>query len=145
MLKIFVLKRRTIYIGLLVLFIIIGIGTFFMSRTTYNETFSDTMKFTYKKISSEQTKVLLDKNPNAIVFDIRDEDEFLQGHIPSATNLSYGELKEQMSYFNKERIYIIYGTSEKTASKIAATMSNQGFPKIYLINGGIEKWPYDIE
>ncbi|PAB58057.1 rhodanese-like domain-containing protein [Anaeromicrobium sediminis] len=145
MLKIFVLKRRNVYIALLVLLVLVGGLIFLMARSGSNETFSDTMKFTYKKISPEQTKVLLDKNPNAIVFDIREEDEYIQGHIPSATHLSYKELKVQMEYFNKDRIYVIYGPTAKKAAKVADVMTSKGFPKVYILNGGIDKWPYDLE
>ena len=145
MLKIFVLKRRNVYISLLILLVIISGLIFLMVRSGSNETFSDTMKFTYKKISPEQTKVLLDKNPNAIVFDVREEDDYIQGHIPNAAHLSYKDLKVQMEYFNKDRIYVIYGSTTKKTAKAADVMTNKGFPKVYILNGGIDKWPYDLE
>ncbi|QEK13364.1 rhodanese-like domain-containing protein [Crassaminicella thermophila] len=144
MLKIFVLKRRSLYIGLAILAILI-IGILVLIFSGSDETFSETMKYAYKEISPEQAKVLIEKNPDVTVFDLRDEEEYLQGHLPSATQLSYKELKKKLSYYNREGIYIIYGSSDKKSAKAADLMANKGFPKIFILHGGFDNWPYEVE
>ncbi|TCO78643.1 rhodanese-like domain-containing protein [Marinisporobacter balticus] len=143
MLRIFVMKKRSLYIALALLVImIIGI-VILMSGS--DETFSETMKYAYKQISAEQAKVLLEKNPTAIVFDIRDAEKYLQSHLPSATQISYKELKKKLDYYDREEIYMIYGSSDKKSAKAADMLASNGFCKIYMLNGGIEKWTYETE
>ncbi|QZY55358.1 rhodanese-like domain-containing protein [Crassaminicella profunda] len=144
MLKIFVLKKRTLYIALAILVIfIIGILVLVMSNS--DETFSETMKYAYKTISAEQAKVLLEKNSDVTVFDIRDEEEYVKNHLPSATQLTYKELKKKLDYYGKDSIYMIYGKDDKQSAKAADMMASSGFSKIYMLTGGIEKWPYELD
>ncbi|QXM06865.1 rhodanese-like domain-containing protein [Crassaminicella indica] len=144
MLKILVFKKRTLYIALAI-FIILIIGILVLVMSGSDETFSETMKYAYKTISAEQAKVLLDKNSDITVFDIRDEEEYIKSHLPSATQLTYKELKKKLDYYDKDSIYMIYGKDDKKSAKAAEMMANNGFSKIYMLNGGIEKWPYELE
>ncbi|MFZ5968620.1 MAG: rhodanese-like domain-containing protein [Bacillota bacterium] len=145
MLRILVMKKRTLYIGLAVLLAVI-LGIFILiSVSKSDETFSETLKYAYKKISAEQAKILIEKNPQLVIIDIRDEEDYLTGHLPQAIQMSLNELKKKMDYFDKESIYVIYGGSDKKSEKFADAMAKNGFPRIYMLNGGIEKWPYSTE
>lgn len=145
MLKIFVLKKRSLYITLAVLILFIISMTVLISMSGSDETFSETTKYVYKEISAEQAKTLFEKNTDAIVLDIRDEEDYISGHIPNATQTSYSEVKKQLDYLNKDAIYVIYGSSDKKSEKVATVMANNGFPKIYILTGGIGNWPYSVE
>lgn len=145
MLRIFVFKRRTLYIALTVLLLlVIGIAAV-IALSGSDETFSETIKYAYKKISAEQAKVLMEKNPDLMVFDVRDEKDYLQGHLPQAKLISQKELKKRITAFDQEKIYMIYAKNDKTSAKAAEILSNSGFSKVYVLNGGIDQWPYEIE
>jgi rhodanese-related sulfurtransferase len=145
MLKIFVLKKRSLYIAIAVLAaIIIGIVALLIMSGS-DETFSETMKYAYKKISAEQAKVLIEKNPGLIILDMRDEEDYEAGHLQNAQQVSYSELKKNLSTYDKECIYMVYSSSDRKSEKAANIMANNGFSKIYMLNGGIDEWPYDIE
>lgn len=143
MLKIFVLKRRSLYIAVAAL-ILIATLIVMLSLSGSDETFSETMKYSFKTISSEQAKVLLEKNPDLIVLDVRDEEEYLKGHLPNATQLTYKDLKKKLDYYSQDHIYMIYSSANRKSKKVADLMATNGFSRIYLLDGGIEKWPYDL-
>ncbi|MCT4619472.1 MAG: rhodanese-like domain-containing protein [Marinisporobacter sp.] len=143
MLKILVLKKRTMYIALAILIVLI-IGILVLVLSGSDETFSETMKYAYKTISAEQAKILLEKNSDVTVFDVRDEEEYVKGHLPSATQLTYKDLKKKLDYYGKDSIYMIYGKNDKESSKVADMMASNGFSKIYMLGGGIEQWPYEL-
>jgi len=145
MLKIFVLKKRSLYITLAVLIVLIISIAILIGMSGSDETFSETTRYVYKEISAEQAKILFEKNTDAIVLDIRDEEDYTAGHIPNATQTTYSEIKKQLDYLNKEAIYVIYGSGDKKSGKAASVMANNGFPKIYILTGGIDKWPYSVE
>ncbi len=145
MLRILVFKRRTMYIVLAIL-AVIAIGAFlFSAMTGSDETFSETMKYAYKKISPEQAKVLIEKNPELVIFDVRSEKNYNIGHLPCALQVTEKELKKNLSYYEKDSIYMIYGDDNKGSEKAAETMASKGFSRIYMLNGGLEYWPYELE
>lgn len=145
MLRVLVIKRRHLYIALAVLIVLItGIMLLaFMSRS--DETFSESLKYAYKKISPEQAKILINNNNDVMVLDVRDEREFLDGHIPNAVLIPYKLARKNYStLLEKEKRYLVYCDNGKKSEKIAKTLSNNGFSKIYVLAGGIEKWSYDL-
>jgi len=145
MLKIFVFRRRTLYIALVLLaVIVVGIALLIAMKGS-DETFSETMKYAYKKISPEQAKILIDKNPELVIFDVRSEKDYDEGHLPSALQITYNNLKKNMDYYERDNIYMIYGSSNRNTEKAAKTMASNGFSRVYMLSGGLEKWPYEVE
>ncbi len=145
MLKVFVFKKRTLYAILMVLaIIIIGIIAF-ITTSHSDETFTEKMEYAYRTISHEQAKILMDKNPNLIVFDIRDKKDYSKGHLPHAEVISYEKLKKKLDDYNREDVYMIYGDNNRKNIKTAEQMVNNGFLKVYILKEGIETWPYTVE
>ncbi|MEW9124701.1 MAG: rhodanese-like domain-containing protein [Thermotaleaceae bacterium] len=145
MLRIFVFKRRALYIALTILVLLIVGVTVLVALSGSDETFSETIKYASKKISAEQAKVLMEKNPDLIVYDIRNEKEYLQGHLPQATLISQNELKKKLAQLDQEKIYMLYGKDDKSSEKAAETLSSNGFSRVYILSGGVEEWPYELE
>lgn len=145
MLKVFIFKRRTLYIALAILLaMILGIAIL-VKMSGSDETFSETIKYAYKKVSPEQAKILIEKNEGVVILDVRDEKDYAQGHLPQATLITYRELKRSLADFDREKIYMLYGENDRDSAKAAQVMANNGFPRVYILKGGIEEWPYEIE
>lgn len=145
MLRIIVFKRRTLFISL-VLLAAIALGIFLlMAMTGSDETFSETMEYAYKKISFDQAKVLMEKNPDLIIFDVRSEKDYEEGHLPNALLISQSELQKTMEYYEKDNIYMLYGSSNRKTEKVADTMASNGFQRVYMLNDDYENWPYEVE
>lgn len=145
MLRVLIIKRKHLYIALAVLIILmIGIMLLaFMSKS--NETFSETLKYAYKKISPDQAKILINNNTDLTLLDVRNEREFLNGHIPNAVLVPYKLVrKNYSSLLEKEKKYLIYCDNGKKSEKVAKVLSNNGFSRIYVIAGGIENWSDDL-
>ncbi|MCT4564857.1 MAG: rhodanese-like domain-containing protein [Maledivibacter sp.] len=145
MLRVLIIKRKHLYIALAVLIILmIGIMLLaFMSKS--NETFSETLKYAYKKISPDQAKILINNNTDLTLLDVRNEREFLNGHIPNAVLVPYKLVrKNYSSLLEKEKKYLIYCDNGKKSEKVAKVLSNNGFSRVYVIAGGIENWSDDL-
>lgn len=115
-----------------------------MTLSKSNETFSETLKYAYKKITAEEAKILISKNDDLTILDIRNEKDFLDGHIPKATLMPYKMVKKQYSGLDKNKKYLVYCETGKKSEKIAKTLSSNGFSKVYVLIGGIEKWNYEL-
>ncbi|MDF2548052.1 MAG: rhodanese-like protein [Anaerosolibacter sp.] len=145
MLKVLIFKKRTLYVALgILLAVIIGIAIM-VTMSGSDETFSETIKYAYKKISPEQAKILIEKNQDVVILDVRNEKEYDQGHLPQATLMTFRELKKSLSDFDREQIYMLYGEDDRDSAKVAQYLGNNGFARIYMLTGGIEQWPYEIE
>ncbi|KAG1172408.1 hypothetical protein G6F70_006425 [Rhizopus microsporus] len=81
--------------------------------------------------------------PYSLVLDIRPESEFVQGHIPSSMNVQAAQL---MSYtnvlkkLNRKYHVVIANEAESNGPSYAAELVKKVFPRVVLLQGGIEAY-----
>ena len=80
-------------------------------------------------------------NDNAIILDIRNNDEFRAGHIVDAVNIPYTEVKERLETLNKyrDRQIVIVDKMGQHAGAISRQLIADGFNATRL-HGGISEW-----
>ena len=105
-----------------------------------------TMELTYKQISQEEAKKMMEQYADAVILDVREAEEFAAGHIKGAVLLSVGSITEESAaevIGEKDTMVLVYcrsGNRSKTASgKLVAL----GYSNVYEF-GGINTWPYEI-
>lgn len=80
-----------------------------------------------------------------ILLDVRFEEEYQEGHIPTARLLPLPQLEAQaLSLFPKDSTLYVYCRSGQRASNAVTKLKTMGYTKVYNI-GGIIHWPYEIE
>lgn len=97
-----------------------------------------------EKIKPVQAKKRLDSGEKIVVLDVREKDEFQQGHIPGSINLSsrkIGQLEEMVE--DKETILFVYCLTGVRSVGAAKNLVNLGYQNVYNL-GGISAWPYEI-
>ena len=97
------------------------------------------MKQIIKHIDISLAKIKL-KDDGVVVFDIRDSQSFIEGHIHGAINLSSSNFDDIVNKFDKSNTVIVYcyhGNSSQTAAKLLA---EHGFLDVYSLDGGYEEW-----
>lgn len=95
-----------------------------------------------KSLLSPIAATLLINREDAVLVDLRDQNEFDQAHLPNARHLPLGELTQRSAELEKfrERPLILYcATGSRTASAIA-TLKKVGFTRLYNLRGGIFEW-----
>ena len=81
-----------------------------------------TMELTYKQISQEEAKKMMDQYADAVILDVREAEEFAAGHIKGAVLLSVGSITEESAaevIGEKDTMVLVYcrsGNRSKTAS-----------------------------
>lgn len=144
MLRVLIIKRKQLYIALALIIALIAGIILLVALSRSSETFSEDLKYAYNKISSEQAKVLISKKQNLTVLDLRNEGEFLNGHIPDAILMPYKIAKKNYKSWDKQKMYLVYCKTGKESEKIAKKLSNSGFSKVYVLAGGIKSWSYEL-
>jgi len=92
----------------------------------------------YKDVSVQDLQAA--SEPNRIVLDVRQPEEYAGGHVPGARLLPLGEVSSQAAELPKDApIYVICrsGNRSKQASE---TLAQMGFKDVRNVQGGILAW-----
>lgn len=105
-----------------------------------------TAENTYQQITQEEAKNMMDTQ-EAIVLDVREQDEFDAGHIPGAVLLPVGTItKDTVAAVIPEldSVVLVYCRSGNRSKKASQALVELGYTGIYEF-GGINTWPYEVE
>jgi hydroxyacylglutathione hydrolase len=76
-----------------------------------------------------------------VVLDVRDDDEWAEGHIPGSIHLPYGELPERMDELPRDKGIAAICSSGKRSGVAASILQRDGFERvIHVANGGVGSW-----
>ncbi len=105
------------------------------------------------KLTFEEAKNIIDTRPEVTVADVREEQEFVTGHVEEAINLPLTELidvspEEGKSFAeamvsDKSLPIMVYCRTGRRSAMAAEALAEFGYEKIYDM-GGLAGWPYEI-
>jgi rhodanese-related sulfurtransferase len=84
---------------------------------------------------------------NAVILDVRTEDECNNGIIPNSINIDIYEGQkfiEKLEALDKTKNYYVYCRSGARSAKACESMNNLGFENAYNLQGGILEWDGEI-
>ena len=94
------------------------------------------------EISLEEALSSLAAKP--LVLDVREPDEFQQGHLPSAINIPRGVLEFRMSQeptlTDRSRQILLYCKTSGRAALAAEALQKLGFTAVQSVAGGFDAW-----
>jgi len=79
---------------------------------------------------------------NALVLDVREEDEFKAGHVLGAMLIPLGKLKQRVGELEKyrERPIVVVCRSANRSPAACVMLGKLGFGQVYKLAGGINAW-----
>jgi rhodanese-related sulfurtransferase len=98
-------------------------------------------------LSQEEWALKLAEDANAVILDVRTEDEWSDGHIPnSVLNDIYGgqAFVYRLDELDKTKSFYVYCRSGGRSSQACAVMSQLGFENVFNLLGGITEWEGEI-
>jgi rhodanese-related sulfurtransferase len=98
------------------------------------------------RLTPEVVKTIMDKDNTGgyILLDVRQPQEYNEGHIPGAMLIPLGKLEVRQNEIERNKKVITYCRSGHRSLAAAITLCELGFEQIYHIEGGILNWPYEI-
>ena len=115
---------------------------------TSSESSSETQSEAVSKdISIDESKKLINDGEVTLILDVRNEDEFAEGHLKNAIQIPIKELKENLSDIEKfkDELVLVYCRSGKRSADAIKILKENGFTNIVHMKDGIIKWDGDIE
>ena len=100
----------------------------------------------YVNITAEEAKQIMDTEEGYIILDVRTREEYDEGHIPGATQISHEEIAEKAKEVltEKEQLILVYCRSGRRSKIAAEALVELGYTNIKEF-GGIIDWPYEVE
>lgn len=96
----------------------------------------------FKVVDHAQATMLVNSQ-DAVILDVRSDDEFRKGHIINSVHILPNEIKTaktQSIEKYKTRAVIITDNNGLIAQGLANALSKQGFSKVYALKDGIMGW-----
>lgn len=90
---------------------------------------------------------LLMNNDQVKIIDIRSQEDYINGHLPNASNLdilqfgSYSQIKA----LDPNQTYLIYCNTGLRSSSILRILESLGFVLVYILNNGLQDWEWALE
>ncbi len=103
-------------------------------------------KAMYEQITAENAKKIMDSGEEHIILDVREQDEFDEGHITGAILIPYTEIENKAEEMlpDKDKLILVYCRSGRRSKIAAESLAKLGYSNIKEF-GGIIDWPYEVE
>ena len=99
----------------------------------------------YQQITQEEAKKIMDSGEEIIIPDVREQDEFDEGHIPGALLLPYTEIENNAEGLlpDKDKLILVYCRSGRRSKIAAEALAKLGYTNVKEF-GGIIDWKYEV-
>lgn len=81
---------------------------------------------------------------NTYIIDVRELEEYQEGHIPGIPLLPMGEIPDHIDQFDKEAEYILVCRSGRRSLEVSKYFQSEGIPKVHNYAGGMLAWEADV-
>ncbi|MBA4133518.1 MAG: rhodanese-like domain-containing protein [Flavobacterium sp.] len=98
-------------------------------------------------LSQQDWKTQLERDPNAVILDVRTAEECSEGYIPKAINIDI--YKGQgfiyaVDELDKSKNYYVYCKAGGRSAQACQIMNQMGFENTYNLEGGFMNWKGDV-
>ena len=95
-------------------------------------------------ITAKQAKEIMDSGEQCVILDVREADEYTDGHIEGAIQLSYTEIETRAEQVltDKDKLILVYCRSGRRSAIAAQALAELGYTNVKDF-GGIIDWPYE--
>ena len=99
-------------------------------------------------LTQEDWIAQLEADENAVILDVRTEDECDEGIIPNAINIDIHKGQDfisEIEKLDKSKNYYVYCRSGARSGKACQIMNELGFENAYNLIGGMLDWEGEVE
>ena len=116
-----------------------------MLLTACGQTKENDQEAAYMNITAEEAKTIMDIEEDYIILDVRTLEEYDQGHIPGAIQISHDEITEKAEEVltDKDQLILVYCRSGRRSKIAAEALVELGYTNIKEFVGIID-WPYEV-
>ena len=95
-----------------------------------------------KQVEHQAAVALINKQ-DAVVVDVRTQEEFAKGHIANAHHMPLAQIEQgnttEIDKHREKPVIVVCETGDR-ADKAATKLVKAGFQQVYLLRGGLSQW-----
>jgi rhodanese-related sulfurtransferase len=98
-------------------------------------------------LTNTQWKEKINEDPNAVILDVRTDDEVAEGTLENAIHHDIHKPQEFMNALNsldKSNSYYVYCRAGSRSDQACQIMRQMGFENVYNLTGGFSNWDGSI-
>ena len=98
-------------------------------------------------LSQEEWAEQLENDDNAVILDVRTQEEMEEGYIPEAINIDIylgQEFLDEIGELDKSKNYYVYCRSGNRSRQACVLMNQLGIANAYNLEGGIIEWEGEV-
>lgn len=96
-------------------------------------------------ITNDELKEMLLKDKPIHIMDVREDIEFMLGHVPEAVNVPLSNFTENLANLNQEETYYVICRTGNRSDYACKYMKKLGFEKVYNVLPGMVQWDGPVE
>lgn len=99
-----------------------------------------------QSLKADEVKALLDADRKGehLLLDVRQPEEYADGHISGTTLIPLGELELRHNELDRGKNLIVYCRAGHRSMAAAIALCGLGFTRVRHLSGGILSWPYQL-
>ncbi|WP_345004291.1 rhodanese-like domain-containing protein [Snuella lapsa] len=100
-----------------------------------------------EELTQEEWLSQLENDANAVIIDVRTDDEVAEGIIPNAIHIDIYKGQafiDEIDALDKSKNYYVYCRSGNRSGQACSIMEELGFENAYNLLGGILEWEGDL-
>lgn len=123
-------------VAIIVALVLVVVGVFAVSRV-------NTETISRDSLSAVDFEKALRKNIDAVLVDVRTEEEYQSGHIPGAINVDYetSDFKQHVQALDRTKTYYLYCRSGRRSAAAKDIFQSLGFTHVFDLQSGISESP----
>lgn len=101
----------------------------------------------YTNVTPAEAMALIQEhqdNPNFVILDVRNGEEFAAGHIEGAVSLcllcSDPAFRDALADIDRSLTFLVYCRTGRRSANASGIMVSEGFTNVYNMTGGIVEW-----
>ncbi|WP_018130803.1 rhodanese-like domain-containing protein [Effusibacillus pohliae] len=94
----------------------------------------------YINVTGEQAPDFIKGNGQLVILDVRQPEEYRDGHVPGAVLIPLGELEGRLAELDKEKPYLVICRSGRRSVMACQLLRQHGFDKLFNLQGGMLGW-----
>ena len=133
-----------ISVVIIILLLLFFVSKVFAMGTSETTTAVGEKKASYRKISAQEAKEMIDSGQSLIILDVRTPGEFAGAHIKDAINIANETIgSERPSLLpESDATILVYCRSGSRSAQASKKLLALGYTEVYDF-GGIINWPYE--
>ena len=92
----------------------------------------------------EEVKQALDQQEDVVIVDVREKEEYEEGHLPHAVLVPLSILDTEATKLSKDQTLYVYCRSGQRSRTAVKKLKAMGYEHVYNV-GGMIHWQYELE